>query len=73
MAVYPDDIIVVDDDGAVVIPNAVVGYVVENAIEQERLEEWIKSQVENGAELPGLYPPNDENRARYQNSIAKND
>jgi len=71
VAVYPDDLIVADDDGAVVIPHALVDHVAATAVEQERLEDWIKSQVENGAELPGLYPPNAENMARYEKSIEK--
>ncbi len=36
------------------------------APEQERLEGWIMAEVENGASLPGLYPPNAENKARYE-------
>jgi hypothetical protein len=39
---------------------------VEIAAEQERLEGWIMQQVDAGASLPGLYPPNAENRARYE-------
>ena len=39
--------------------------VIAASVEQERLEGWIMSQVEAGVALPGLYPPNDENRARY--------
>jgi len=66
VAVFPDDLIVVDDDGAVLIPAALVDAVVELAPEQERLEAWIMSEVENGAVLPGLYPPNAENKARYE-------
>lgn len=66
VAVFPDDIIVTDTDGAVVIPQALVDEVVETAIEQERLESWIYEQVEGGATLPGLYPPNAENKARYE-------
>lgn len=66
VAVYPDDLIVVDDDGAVLIPAALVDAVVELAPEQERLEGWIMSEVEKGAALPGLYPPNAENKARYE-------
>lgn len=66
VAVYPDDLIVVDDDGAVLIPAALVDAVVELAPEQERLESWIMSEVEAGASLPGLYPPNAENKARYE-------
>lgn len=66
VAVFPDDVIVTDADGAVVIPQALVDEVVEIAMEQERLEGWIYEQVEGGATLPGLYPPNAENKARYE-------
>src|SRR5271168_3753515 len=36
VAVFPNDIIVVDDDGAVVIPQALLDDVIEIAVEQER-------------------------------------
>lgn len=36
------------------------------AVEQERLEGWIMAQLNAGMALPGLYPPNDENKARYE-------
>jgi regulator of RNase E activity RraA len=65
VAVFPGDVVVVDDDGAVLIPAALLGEMVATAPEQERLEGWIMSQVEQGASLPGLYPPNAENKARY--------
>lgn len=71
VAVYPDDIIVVDDDGAVLIPAPLVGAVLEAAPEQERLEAWIMAEVEAGAALPGLYPPNAENKARYEASKSR--
>ena len=66
VAVFPDDVIVVDEDGAVVIPNALLVDVVAASVEQERLEAWIMTEVEAGASLPGLYPPNAENLARYE-------
>jgi len=65
-AIFPDDVIVADADGAVVIPQALVDEVAEAAEEQERLETWIMGEVEKGAALPGLYPPNSETRARYE-------
>ena len=68
VAVFPDDVVVVDDDGAVLIPQAFVAEVVATAPEQERLEGWIMAEVEKGASLPGLYPPNAENKARYEAS-----
>jgi regulator of RNase E activity RraA len=63
--VFPNDVIVVDQDGAVLIPAAYVDEVLAAATEQEHLENWIMSQVDGGSALPGLYPPNDENKARY--------
>jgi regulator of RNase E activity RraA len=66
VAVFPDDVIMVDDDGAVVIPQKLVADVAAVAADQERMEEWIMTQVNDGAPLPGLYPPNAENKARYE-------
>jgi regulator of RNase E activity RraA len=65
VAVFPDDIIVADDDGAVVIPQALVAEVARAGAEQEELEAWIIREVEAGARLPGLYPPDAETRARF--------
>jgi len=66
VAVFPDDVIVADGDGAVVIPQALVAEVAALGVEQERLEAWIMREVDKGASLPGLYPANAENRARYE-------
>ena len=66
VAVFPNDIVVVDTDGAVLIPADLLEAVVEAAVEQERLEGWIMNEVNHGAVLPGLYPPNEENKARYE-------
>jgi len=64
-AIFPDDVIVVDDDGAVVIPKDLVDFVATEGEEHERYETWVVSEVERGVALPGLYPPNDEAKARY--------
>jgi regulator of RNase E activity RraA len=66
VAVFPDDVVVADADGAVVIPAALLQDVVSAASEQEKLETWIMGEVQNGAALPGLYPPDAANRARYE-------
>ena len=71
VAVFPNDVVVVDDDGAVLVPQALLDAVVEAAAEQEALESWIMGEVERGAALPGLYPPNAENKARYEASRGK--
>jgi regulator of RNase E activity RraA len=68
VAVYPDDIVVADDDGAVLIPLALLDEVLATAPEQERMEGWIIGEVERGMPLPGLYPMNAETKARYEAS-----
>ena len=68
VAVLPNDVIVVDDDGAVCIPQALLADVVALATEQERLEAWIMTEVERGVPLPGLYPPDAATKARYEQS-----
>ncbi len=65
VAVFPGDVAVADDDGAVVIPAAFVDEVVKLAGEQEQFEAWIMQEVTKGVALPGLYPPNETTRARY--------
>jgi regulator of RNase E activity RraA len=66
VAVYPDDFIVADGDGAVVVPAALGEFVATAGPEQERLEAWIMAEVAKGVSLPGLYPPDAETRARYE-------
>src|SRR5437588_9237276 len=65
-AVFPNDVIVADTDGTVVIPAAMVEEVAKLGPEQERLEAWIVAEVEKGEKLPGLYPPNEATKARYE-------
>ena len=66
IAIFPDDVIVADGDGAVVIPQKLVEDVAKAGPEQELLEMWIMKEVERGVPLPGLYPPNDEAKARFE-------
>ena len=65
VAVMPGDWMLVDDDGAVLIPAAYLDAVLAEAPEQERMEGWIMQEVARGVPLPGLYPMNEETRARY--------
>jgi len=65
VAVFPNDIIVADQDGAVLIPQAQLEHILAEGPEQERMEAWIVNEVNNGAQLPGLYPMNAETKARY--------
>jgi len=64
-AVFPDDIIVVDDDGAVVIPKDLLEFVAHEGAEHELYESWVFTEVERGVRLPGLYPPDEDAKARF--------
>lgn len=66
VAVFPGDIVVADDDGAVIVPAAMAADIAAEAAEQELKEAWIISEVERGEKLPGLYPMNEATEARYK-------
>jgi regulator of RNase E activity RraA len=71
VAVFPEDVMVLDEDGATLIPAALLDDVVAAAPEQERFEAWIVEEVKNGVALPGLYPPDASTKARYESSKRK--
>lgn len=66
VAVFPNDMVVADSDGAVLIPQALLQEVLQTAPEQERFEGWALREIQRGVALPGLYPPNAETEARYE-------
>lgn len=65
-AVLPGDIIVADEDGAVVIPRTLAPEVAEAGLEQERFEAYVQLRVEEGAAVKGLYPPDEETLRAYE-------
>jgi regulator of RNase E activity RraA len=65
VAVFPGDAVIADEDGAVVIPSALLDEVVSTAVEQEKFEAWVIDEIRSGALLPGLYPPDAATMARY--------
>ncbi len=68
VAVYPGDILVGDGEGVVVIPRHLAAQVAEEAVEQERFEDFVMDYVRQGESIFGLYPPDDDALARYQAS-----
>lgn len=65
-AVQPGDVIVADDDGALVIPPGLVGEVLAAAEAQEKEEEFIAEMVRQGESVDGLYPLSPRWRQRYE-------
>jgi len=66
VAVFPGDILVGDEEGVVVIPRYLAAEVAQPAANQEEMERFIIERVQQGAALPGTYPPNDETRAAFE-------
>lgn len=63
--VLPGDIIVGDDDGAIVIPPALAAEVAQAAFEKEHEDAWVAEQVAAGHPVDGLFPPTGEWKEKY--------
>ena len=66
VAVIPGDWIIADNDGVVVVPKNFAEELARDGLEQETHEEFILTQVKNGAPIPGHYPPNEVNISKYR-------
>ena len=66
VAVRPGDVMVCDNDGAVVVPIEMAAAVAEAGVEQERFERFVQQRVKAGASVLGLYPPGDDALAAYR-------
>ena len=64
--VMPDDVIVGDAEGVVVLPAALAEEIAHDALEQEEREEWALERVRAGESIRGVYPIADERRADYE-------
>ena len=68
VAVFPDDLVVADGDGAVAIPSALVAEMAAAGPEQSTSRPGSWPRWKAARRCRGLYPPNDETRARYEAS-----
>ena len=64
--VLPGDIIVADDDGAVVVPQAAAPQLVKKAGEHVEWEVFSRLKLSQGGDLRKYYPLNDEAKAEYE-------
>ena len=72
--VEPGDVIVGDEEGAVVIPHALAAEIADDAIEQEHREAFAIERVQAGESVVGLFPLTDDRRADFEAwSAAQND
>ena len=70
VAVRPDDVVVADEDGAVVVPRELAAEVARDGLEQERFERYAQMLVAKGSRVKGVYPPNEKTQADYQAWVA---
>ena len=70
VAVFPDDIAVGDGDGVMIVPAEMVDEIAAEAAGMEDYENWVLDEVKNGTPIIGLYPMNDETKARYEKHLA---
>jgi hypothetical protein len=49
-----------------VIPRHLAASVAQDTFEQDHFENWALDQVKSGASIRGVYPPDEEGRARYE-------
>ena len=64
--VMPGDIIIADDDGAVVVPIALAPQLLEKASEHHEWEEFSKLKLSEGGDLRKYYPLREDARAEYE-------
>jgi regulator of RNase E activity RraA len=64
--VLPGDIIVADDDGAVVVPATLAPELLRKAGEHAEWEEFSRLRLSQGGDLRKYYPLSDEARAEYE-------
>lgn len=66
VAVYPDDIMFGDAEAVIVIPRHWADEIADEAVAMDQQEEFLKAEIESGKSTFGVYPPNAETAARYQ-------
>ena len=60
VAVWPNDLIVGDQEGVIVIPNKIIEEISEEVKSMKVYEDYVIDKVQNGSSIRGLYPLTDE-------------
>ncbi len=70
VTVLPGDVVVGDNEGAVVIPAALANEVAEDSVAMEQREEFALEKVRQGASPQGYFPLANENRQEFEQWLA---
>ena len=66
VTVYPGDLIVGDDDGVVVCPQAIAEEIIKEAVDEEDREVFMREAVEQGVPVNDIHPLSTEMEAKYE-------
>jgi regulator of RNase E activity RraA len=64
VAVWPNDLIVGDNEGVVVIPNEIIKEISDEVKSMTIYEDYVIDKVRKGASIKGLYPLTEENEKK---------
>jgi regulator of RNase E activity RraA len=64
--VLPGDIIIADDDGAVLIPTRLAPFILQQTLDHEDWESFSRQKLAEGGSIWTYYPLSDEGRAEYE-------
>ena len=64
VAVWPNDLIVGDKEGVVVIPNQIIKEISDEVKTMTIYEDYVIDKVQKGASIKGLYPLTDESEKK---------
>jgi 5-oxopent-3-ene-1,2,5-tricarboxylate decarboxylase/2-hydroxyhepta-2,4-diene-1,7-dioate isomerase len=70
--VIPGDVIIGDEDGVVVIPQALAVKVADMGVEEEEMEAFVRTYLSKGGNLGDFYPPNEKTFKALAEEKAKN-
>jgi len=66
VAVFPNDLIVADEDGVAVIPQHLSEEIISAAHQQDLLEAYIRQRIDRGDSIVGIYPPDEKTLSEYE-------
>ena len=70
VAVWPNDLVVGDQEGVIVIPNKIIEEVSEEVESMTLYEDYVMNKVKSGSTIKGLYPLTDEEQKnKFENWI----
>lgn len=64
--VLPGDVMIADDDGAVLVPAGMIQTVLDHTLEKEERETFARMRLAEGGELKRYYPLTEENRPEFE-------